>query len=256
MDIGTIIGLLAGILCIAASLLAGGDAGVFFNIPSILIVVGGMVATTFIHFSAGQVMKLMPVMRKTLLFSLPTQKDVIQKLVNYAAINRRDGSLALEKEIPHAGDPFLVKGVKMIVDGVDQEQIEKILNLEIDNLLERHTTGRKIMEFMAASAPAFGMIGTLIGLVQMLGSLEDPSSIGVGMATALITTFYGAVLANLFFIPLAGKLGIRSRDESFLRQMIIEGIAAIAAGEAPTTVKDRMQTFISDRQRFNVRPKI
>jgi chemotaxis protein MotA len=256
MDIGTIIGLVAGFLCIAASLLAGGDAAIFLNIPSMLIVVGGMVATTFIHFSVPQVMKFLPVVKKTLLFKLPTQKEVIQKLVNYAAINRRDGSLALEKQIPHAGDPFLVKGIKMIVDGVDQEQIEKLLNLEIDNLSERHAVGRKILEFMGAAAPAFGMIGTLIGLVQMLGSLEDPSSIGLGMATALITTFYGAVLANLFFIPMSGKLGMRSQTESLLRAMIIEGVVAIAAGEAPTTVKERMQTFISGGQRFNVRPKI
>ncbi|NBB95042.1 MAG: hypothetical protein GVY16_04805 [Planctomycetes bacterium] len=256
MDLGTLIGLIAGAVCIGLSLIAGGDAMVFLNIPAMLIVIGGMMATTFIHFSIPQVLKLMPVVRKTFLFSLPTQKEVIQKLVNYAAINRRDGSLALEKQIPQAGDAFLVKGIKMIVDGVDQEQIEKTLNLEIDNLMERHSVGRKVLEFMGSAAPAFGMIGTLIGLVQMLGSLEDPSSIGVGMATALITTFYGAVLANLVCIPMAGKLGIRSRDESLMRAMVIEGIVAIAAGEAPTTVKERMQTFVAGGQRFNVRPKI
>lgn len=256
MDVATIIGICAGFACILISVISGGDAAIFLNIPSMMITVGGMLSATLMHFSLPQVMKLFTFIKKTILYKIPETNDVIQQMVDFSAINRRDGSLALEKQIGSAGDKFFMKGLRMVVDGQGEEQIEKQLYREIDNLSERHAEGKKLLDFMASSAPAFGMIGTLIGLVQMLGTLEDPSSIGVGMATALITTFYGALLANLIFIPLAGKLGVKSKKESLLREMIVEGILGIAAGEAPTAVKDRMQTFLSTNKRFNVKPKI
>ncbi len=256
MDIATIIGIIAGFGCVAFSIIAGGDSAVFINIPSVMIVVGGMLSSTLIHFSLTQVLTILSVAKKTFLFKLPKESDLIQEMVNYAAINRRDGSLALEQHIALANDDFLKKALKMVVDGQGEDSIDKQLGMEISNLQERHAIGKKILEFMGASAPAFGMIGTLIGLVQMLGSLEDPSSIGAGMATALITTFYGAILANLVFIPLAGKLGVRSKDESFLREMMVEGVIGIANGEAPTAVQDRMHTFLSMGKRQAVKPKI
>ena len=256
MDIATIIGIVAGFACVTVSIVAGGDSAVFINIPSMMIVVGGMLSSTLIHFSLGQVLTIMTVTKKTFLFKLPKESELIQKMVNYAAISRRDGSLALEQHISGSDDDFLVKALKMVVDGQGEELIEKQLGMEISNLQERHAIGKKIFEFMGASAPAFGMIGTLVGLVQMLGSLEDPSGIGIGMSTALITTFYGAILANLVFIPLAGKLGVRSKDEAFLREMMVEGVIGIAVGEAPTAVRDRMHSFVSMGKRKSVRPKI
>jgi len=255
MDLGTVIGIVAGLVCVAYPLTMG-DPTAFIDIPSVIIVVGGMFSATLMHFSLAQFKTIFPVIRKTVFCKLPDNKEVIQKMVNYSAINRRDGSLALEKQINDAGDKFFVKGLRMVVDGQSEDMIEKQLGLEIDNLVERHGTGKKIVEFMGASAPAFGMLGTLIGLVQMLGNMEDPSQIGTGMAVALITTFYGSVIANLICIPLAGKLGMRSKDEALLRAMIIEGILGIAAGEAPTAVKDRMQTFLSTSKRHNIKPKI
>jgi chemotaxis protein MotA len=184
------------------------------------------------------------------------ENDLIQKMVNYSAINRRDGALALERQIPSADDDFLVKGLQMVIDGQGEKEIERQLSMEIQYLQERHANGKRILEFMGASAPAFGMIGTLIGLVQMLGKLEDPSQIGVGMATALITTFYGALLANLVFIPLAGKLGIRSKRESSLREMVEEGLLAIVRGESPTGVREKMQAFVSAKNREELKPSI
>jgi chemotaxis protein MotA len=177
-------------------------------------------------------------------------------MVNFAAINRRDGALALEQEIRNVDDPFFVKGLQMVVDGQDGESIRDILELETQYLLERHVTGKTILEFMGAAAPAFGMIGTLIGLVQMLSNLSDPSGIGQGMATALITTFYGAFAANLVFIPLAGKLGIYSKAEAMAMEMIIEGICAIAQGENPTAIREKMQAFISASRREEVKANI
>jgi chemotaxis protein MotA len=256
LDIATVIGMLAGFVCIIISVMAGGSAAVFFHIPSMMIVVGGMLSATLVHFSLGQVLRIASVAKKALFCRLMTEQEAIQKLVNYSAVNRRDGALALEQHLPGAGDAFLVKGMQMVIDGSAEEEMAKQLRLEIDYLQERHDTGKKVLEFMGSSAPAFGMIGTLIGLVQMLGTLESPDQIGAGMATALITTFYGALLANLVFIPLSGKLAVRSKAESLLREMVVEGLLGIVRGESPTGVREKMQAFISDKQREEFKPNI
>ena len=177
-------------------------------------------------------------------------------MVNYAAISRRDGALALEEQIAGAGDPFLVKGLQMIIDGQKEEDLETQLSMEIQYLRQRHAEGKQIMEFMGASAPAWGMIGTLIGLVLMLSKLDDPSKIGAGMATALLTTFYGALMANLVCIPLAGKLGIRSKKEGMLSEMTLQGLLAVVRGESPTSVREKMQAFVSARNRQELKPNV
>lgn len=256
MDIATVIGVLAGLLCVLISVMAGGTPAIFFHVPSMMIVVGGTLSSTLIHFPLAQVLRILTVVKKTLFCKLLTEQEVIQKMVNYSAINRRDGALALEGHLSGAGDPFLVKSLQMVIDGAGEEEMQKQLRLEIDSLQERHDTGKKIVEFMGSTAPAFGMIGTLIGLVQMLGSLESPDQIGAGMATALITTFYGALLANLVFIPLAGKLAIRSKAESNLREMIVEGVLGIVRGESPTGIREKMQAFLSDKSREEFKPNI
>jgi chemotaxis protein MotA len=256
MDIATVLGITAGFGLVTWAILGGGSAAVFYDFPSILITVGGMVSATFIHFSLGQVLKIFSIIKKTLFFRLPQEHDLVQQMVNYAAINRRDGALALEQHIQGVRDPFIVKAVQMLIDGQNEEAIGRQLGLEIQYLQERHGDGKKILEFMGAAAPAFGMIGTLIGLVQMLRTLDDPSKIGGGMATALITTFYGAFLANLVFLPLAGKLGIRSKKETTIREMVVEGITAIARGEGPTGVREKMQAFVSAKQREELKPKV
>ena len=256
MDIATIIGLMAGGTCVVLAIVSGGGAGVFFNIPAVMITVGGMVSATLIHFSLGQVLRIFSIAKKALFDQLPTEQELIQQLVNYAAINRRDGALALEQQLQHVRDPFLIKGMQMVIDGQNEEVVEKQLVLEVQYLQERHQNGKKVLEFMGASAPAFGMIGTLIGLVQMLRNLEDPSGIGIGMATALITTFYGALLANLVFLPLAGKLGLRSKGELLQKEMLIEGLLTVLRGEGPTVVRERMQAFVSAKQREQLKPEI
>ncbi len=256
MDIATVIGITAGFACVVFTVLNGGDARVFLHIPSMAIVVGGTISSALIHFSLGQVLRIFSVVKKTVLCKMPSEHDLIQKMVNYSAINRRDGALALEQQIATAGDEFLVKGLQMIIDGQDEQGIEKQMSLEIQYLQERHANGKKILEFMGSSAPAFGMIGTLIGLVQMLGTLDDPSGIGAGMSVALITTFYGAMLANLLFIPLAGKLEMRSKGEIAFCEMIVEGILGIVRGESPTAVREKMQAFVSAANREELKPSI
>jgi chemotaxis protein MotA len=151
---------------------------------------------------------------------------------------------------------FFVKGLQMLVDGQESESIRDLLSLEIEKLQDRHSTGKKILEFMGAAAPAFGMIGTLIGLVQMLKNLSSPDQIGAGMAVALLTTFYGAFSANLIFIPLAGKLGIYSKAETTAKEMIVEGVCAIAQGDSPTVIREKMQAFVSQSRREEVKATI
>ncbi len=256
MDIATAFGLLFGLTCVVWAITSSPGSLVFINVPAMAITVGGMLAATFIHFSLKQVTSIASVLKKTFFNRLPAEQDLIQKMVNFSAICRRDGALSLEKHLPDAGDSFLVKAMRLVIDGQTPEVIEDQLGIEIQYLQERHSDGKKLLEFMGASAPAWGMIGTLIGLIQMLGALDDPSKIGSGMATALITTFYGAFLANLVFLPLAGKLGTRSKKEALLRQMMIEGAMGISRGESPTAIRERLQSFISVKHREEVRPNV
>jgi chemotaxis protein MotA len=249
MDVATLIGVFCGFFCILVAIVGGGTLAVFVHIPSMLIVVGGTLSATFIHFSLGQVLKILPVVKKTLFCKLPTNHALMQDMVNYSAVSRRDGALALEQQTADVQDPFLLKSLRLVIDGQETEEIEDQLSTEVRYLQERHQQGKKILDFMGAAAPAFGMIGTLIGLINMLQNLSNPAGLGQGMAVALITTFYGALLANLVFIPLAGKLGIRSKQETLMREMITQGVIGIARGESPSAVRERMQVLVSAKNR-------
>jgi chemotaxis protein MotA len=256
MDIATIIGVLFGIFVIMWAILSGASPKTFIDIPSLVLTIGGMLCATMIHFSLPQFLGVFSVIKKTIVTKLPSQIELVQKMVNYAAINRRDGALALEQEIRKISDPFFARGLQMLVDGQNEDSVRDQMSMEIQYLQDRHSNGKKILEFMGASAPAFGMIGTLIGLVQMLSNLSDPSSLGAGMSVALITTFYGAFVSNLLFIPLAGKLGLYSKAEALSMEMITEGVCAIARGENPTSVKEKMQVFMSHSNRRDVKAAI
>ncbi len=256
MDIATIIGIILGFIVITTAIVTGGGWQMFVHIPSMAITIGGMLCATLIHFSLPQFLGIFSVVKKTIITKIPPKSQLIQRMVNYAAVNRRDGALALEQELSNVDDLFLAKGLQMLVDGQNPEDIRELLSMEIQHLQDRHSIGKKILEFMGAAAPAFGMIGTLIGLVQMLRSLESPESIGAGMAVALITTFYGALTANLIFIPLAGKLGLYSKAESTVMEMIVEGICAIARGDNPTAVREKIQLFVSQGRREEVKATV
>lgn len=256
MDIATIVGVILGFVVITTAIVAGGGWQIFVHLPSVAITIGGMLCATLIHFSLPQFLGIFSVIKKTIVTKIPLQSELIQKMVNYAAINRRDGALALEQEIDKVGDLFFSKGLQMLVDGQQPEAIQELLSLEIQHLQERHLTGKKILEFMGAAAPAFGMIGTLIGLVKMLRNLDSPEAIGAGMAIALLTTFYGALAANLLFLPLAGKLGLYSKAETTAMEMITDGICAIARGDNPSAVRGKLQVFVSQGRREEVKVNI
>jgi len=243
-------------MVITTAIVAGCGWQIFIHLPSMAITIGGMLCATLIHFSLPQFLGIFSVVKKTIVTKVPPPSELIQKMVNYAAINRRDGALALEREIHNLNDLFFVKGLQMLVDGQDSEDIRELMSLEIQTLQSRHSNGKKILEFMGAASPAFGMIGTLIGLIQMLRSLDSPEAIGGGMAVALLTTFYGALAANLIFLPLAGKLGLYSKAETTAMEMVVEGICAIARGENPTAVREKIQAFISQSSREEVKANI
>jgi chemotaxis protein MotA len=256
MDIATALGVILGFVVIIGTILHEGNLKIFFNIPALAIVGGGMTCATMIHFSMGQFLSIFSVIKKTLLNKTVPQQELIQRMVNYTAINRRDGALALEQEIGRTRDPFLAKGLQMLVDGVDEHGIRDLLGLEIQYMEERHANGKKILDFMGASCPSFAMVGTLIGLISMLSKMENPDEIGAGMAVALVCTFYGALLANLVFLPLGGKLGQHSKVEKMSMEMVAEGICSIAKGDNPTAVGEKMQVFVSAKRREAVKAQV
>jgi len=249
LDIATLLGLVLGTLFILMGIWE--DALIFIHLESALIVIGGTIGSTLISFSLKQVLDAFRVLKKTFVEDREIlAKNLIDILVSFAVKARSDGLLALEDDLERIDDEFLRKGIQMVVDGIEAETVRKILETDIKYLETRHDTGKKIFEVMADIAPAFGMIGTLIGLILMLKSLDDPSTIGRGMATALITTLYGAVMANFLFKPFAFKLKIRHDEEIMLKEMMVEGILSIQAGDNPRMVEENLRSFLAPRERI------
>jgi len=243
MDIGTLIGILLAFGLILGSIFMGGGLGAFIDVPSILIVVGGTIAVTFVMFPMGRVLGAVKVMLKAFFGSAPDPKELIKNIVDLANLARKESLVALEKA--NVDDPFLKKGVLLVADGTEEELVRSVLETEIAFMKQRHSTGQEIFKSMGDMAPAFGMIGTLIGLVQMLQKLDDPSSIGPAMAVALLTTFYGAVLANVLFIPIAKKLEQKSAEEVLFMEIALEGIISILKGENPRITQDKLEAFLA-----------
>ena len=249
MDIGTVIGFVAAFGLIIASMLLGGSVMAFVDVPSLLIVVGGTLGVLFINFPMETVKSAGAVAKNAFFAQLTSPQQVIERIVNYAAQSRRDGVLALEGALESEPDEFLKKGLQLVVDGQDADAIEAILDTEISNVKKRHEIGVDFFNGAATFAPALGLIGTLIGLVQMLGSMEDPSSIGPAMAVALLTTFYGALFANVVFTPIAGKLGVRSSDEVLVKELSLQGILQIAGGANPRIVETQLHAYLAPKLR-------
>lgn len=245
MDITTILGLVLGAGFIIWSILLSGELSWFFDAPSIVITVGGAIAAYLISFPIADVLGIGKVFGKTLKGVDFEVDGIIKKIIELANIARKDGLLALEEAVSEINDDFLKRGVMLIVDGTDPDLVKTIMETEIENLASRHSKGKNMFETLGAMSPAYGMIGTLIGLVIMLQNLDDPSSIGPAMGVALLTTFYGSVLANLFFIPTANKLQNRSTEEVLVRSIMVEGLLSIQAGENPRIIEEKLKVFLS-----------
>ncbi len=246
MDITTLLGLILGFTLVGFAMATGpGGLVIFLHGPSMMIVFGGTIAVTLINFPMGELKGLVKVMMRSLFFKIPSPGEEISRVVEYANLARKEGLLALETKLQEVDDKFFAKGVQLVIDGFPAETVRDIMELEAEWQHQRHLTGKKMMDALGSFAPAFGMIGTLVGLVQMLQNLSDPSKIGGGMATALLTTMYGAMGANMVFIPLAGKLEVRDNEETLLRQLMIEGIVAIQSGEGPQLIKEKLKSFLA-----------
>lgn len=250
MDLTTILGTVLAFGLVLFSM-ASGDSGlgVFIHVPSLVMVVGGTFAVTMVNFPGAQLKSIAKVMAVTALYKAPHPSEEIERVVTYANLARKEGLLALESKLQEVKDSFFAKGIQLVIDGFSADTVRDIMALEAEWQRQRHSMGKKIMDQMGTFAPAFGMIGTLVGLVQMLQNLSDPSQIGQGMATALLTTMYGAVLANMVFLPLAGKLDVRAKQEALLRELMIEGIVAIQSGEKPQLIKEKLKGFLDPKAR-------
>lgn len=251
MDFGTLIGLVAGLVLLTVAISLGESATAFWDLPSFLIVVGGTVAATLIKFPLPALVGTLTVVRQAFLRPAEKPEDLVLLLVRMAQEVRRDSILALER-IP-VSDPFLRRGVALAVDGTEPALIEAFLRTEAIAEQERHDRGQRIFRSMGSTTPAFGMVGTLIGLVQMLTQMNDPSQIGGAMAVALLTTFYGAGLAYVILIPIAEKLGERSRADWLRREMSIQGLLSILNGHHPRLVERRLHGILGPGRMTNGR---
>lgn len=247
MDIASVVGILLANAAMIWAVALGGSFSIFIDIPSIILVGGGTAASTMIKWTMNDLKSLATVYLKVFLNTMPNSKNMIDEIIKLSEIARRESVFALEK-VP-VEDKFLKKAVTLAADNRPPEVIASILGLEISALEERHGKGAEILEGMAGDGPAYGMIGTLIGLVQMLQNMSDPSSIGPAMAVALLTTLYGAIVMNVFTNPMAAKLKQFSKAEAAKMNIIVAGVLGIVAGENPRTIREKLESFLPPKDR-------
>jgi chemotaxis protein MotA len=253
MDIATIIGIVLGSGLVLLAIILKSPLTAFIDPASIAVVGGGTAAAALISFPLGQVAKIMTVVRKAFFTKPIDSVESVTTLVSLAEVARRDGILSLESQLTEGDyDPFLAQGLRMAIDGQDPAVIEAALEQEVETIVERHANGKALFENIGKYAPAFGMIGTLIGLVIMLQNMNDADSLGPAMAVALLTTFYGSLVANLFALPIADKLALRSDQEIAAKLLIIRGVMSIQAGDNPRIVQQKMLAFLNNKQRATI----
>jgi chemotaxis protein MotA len=245
MDIASLIGLLIALVMMAASVvLSGGSFASFWDTAAVLMVFGGTLGAMMICFSLRNVMNFPRVVRKVFFNRPINQRELVDQMVKLSEIARKEGLLALEGRLEAIQNPFIKLGVQMAVDGTRPEVIEDVMKNDIDCVLLRHRDGKSMIDQIGRFGPAFGLIGTLLGLIIMLGNMSDPATIGSGMAVALITTLYGAVLSNAMFLPFSEKLSSITKNEILGREIILRGILAIQSGENPRIVEQKLSTFL------------
>ncbi|MCS7220751.1 MAG: flagellar motor protein [Anaerolineae bacterium] len=256
MNIGTILGLLVGIGCILASVVVEGGALIaLVNLPGALIVFGGTIGATLVNFPLALIQALPKMVIRTITGGPHHQvEELVSQLVSLADKARRQGLLSLEEEEQNITDPFLKKGIMLVVDGVDPVEIRHILETDTQLMAERHAHGYGVLEAMGGYAPTMGVLGAVLGLINVLSHLEESSHLGKGIATAFVATMYGVGVANLVFLPLAGKLKAHSQEEVLLRKIMTEGILAIQAGDNPHIIREKLEAYLSPSLRGRAEP--
>ncbi|MGD8340921.1 MAG: flagellar motor protein PomA [Gammaproteobacteria bacterium] len=242
MDLATLIGFVGALAIVGAAIALGGAPGAFINAPSLLIVIMGTVLVTLMKFSLKQFMGAATIAVKAFMYKVASPQDLIQQAVELSGEARKNGLLALEDA--EVKDDFFRKGIEMLVDGHDPDVVRETLNKSLSLSLERHKEGQAIFKAIGDVAPAMGMIGTLIGLVQMLSVMDDPKQIGPAMAVALLTTLYGAMIANMMALPIAHKLEGRSGEVRKARSLVIDAILSIQAGQNPRVMHEILKNYL------------
>lgn len=247
MDLATLIGLLGAFGIVFTAMILGGSLDVFVNVPSMLIVFLGSLMVVMMKFGLGQFLSAFKVAIKAFIFKTDKPEDLIQQSIELAGLARKNGLLALESVEINNG--FMKKGIQYLVDGLDGEVVRSTLVKEKNKAVERHDIGQRIFKAIGDVGPAMGMIGTLIGLVQMLSAMDDPKSIGPSMAVALLTTLYGAMLATMFALPIADKLCLRSEEEELSQALLIDAVMGIQAGLNPRVIEELLKTYLPGSRR-------
>ena len=248
MDLATLLGLIGAFAIVILAMLLGGSVLVFVNVPSILVVVVGTIFAVLMKFSLKQFLGAVGVAGKAFKFKEEAAEPLIEEIVELAGEARKGGLLSLEgKEV---SNEFLKKGITLLVDGHDPDVVREILMKDVGKAQARHKQGASIFTAFGDVAPAMGMIGTLIGLVQMLSAMDDPKSIGPAMAVALLTTLYGAMIANMFALPLAGKLELRADEEGRTKTLVIDALIGIQGGQNPKVIEQMLQAYIPEKNRI------
>ncbi|MCG8317681.1 MAG: flagellar motor protein PomA [Pseudomonadales bacterium] len=247
MDLATLVGILGAFAIVGAAMALGGNIIIFVNIPSILVVIGGTVFAVLMKFTLGQFLGAFKVAGKSFKFKITSPEELIVEVVEIADAARKGGLLSLEgKEV---SNDFLQRGIQLLVDGHDPDVVRALLTKEMKEAASRHEWGSKIWQQIGDVAPAMGMIGTLIGLVQMLSAMDDPKAIGPAMAVALLTTLYGAMIANMVALPFADKLKLRAEEESRVQSMIIDALVAIQSGQNPRVIQTLLKAYLAEGKR-------
>ena len=247
MDLATLVGILGAFGIIIGAMTMSGGVGLFVDVPSVLIVVVGTIFVVLMKFGLGQFLGCFKVAGKAFMFKMVAPADLIDEVVELADDARKNGLLALEgKEVCH---DFLQAGIQLLVDGHEPEVVRNLLNKEMNESLKRHDVGSKIWKQMGDTSPAMGMVGTLIGLVAMLSNMSDPASIGPAMAVALLTTLYGAMIANMLALPISDKVALRKDEEGTIKAMIIDGIMGIQAGQNPRVIDSMLRNYLPSSKR-------
>jgi len=255
VDLTTVIGLVVCFILVIGGVMAGGQGIAFVDFQSMLIVLGGTTGAMITSNPPEKLKGFMKVLKMAFTGGSPDTVSLVQTIVSFAEKARREGLLALEADASELDNVFLRKSIQLVVDGTDPELVKAILDTEIGILEGRHSSNKNLFDSMAELAPAFGMLGTLIGLITMLGNLSDPNALGPGMAVALVTTFYGSLIANGFAIPVAKKLAVRSSQEVLSMELMVEGVLAIQAGENPRIVEEKLKVFLPPSQRQELEEK-
>lgn len=249
MDRGTLTGLLLGLALLAVAIGLGPKPTIFFHWQSLIVVFGGIIASTLIRFPLSNVRSAFIVASQAFFKRASTQQGIVLELVGLSQRARREGFLSLEKHMP--ADSFLAKGIQMIADRIPKEHIKDVMAAEIHATQDRHGLGQEIFRFIAGAAPSFGMVGTLIGMVQLFASIEDPKGLASAMALSLLSTLWGAVIAYLFALPISGKLELRSKEEAQNKQLMLEGILGIAAEMNPAQLEEQLNAFLAPTQKVS-----